>query len=1292
MATPVNALERVTPFLLDPEASFAAVQNLASRAFPASFDEAMRDRPSFAPMMLRDTFIWAKLQERMLPVNRANWEICPVDESQEGPIVDELAKKYTRIIRGIPDIVKLLGTLNRAVWFGKYAAQLYWGKNPRGETTVLKWIPFHGDKIQFGWDGVPYVQINPMYTGTYGDAVRYTERGATIKLDREEWADQLLIHTNDFEDQDFWEGQKGGSIYGTGLRDKVYWTWWLRSKLIQDMLDTAHKQGTGGIWVIPYVKSNAEAKAKAVEMAANISKQTAFIWPVMDELNAKPMVPICVPPQTGGITALQSMITDYFDPYIQLAIVGQSLSSGTEGSGLGGTGVANLHADTKYQLMAYDADNLSATMTKLLQLIQKANDPLSAAIVPLQFKINLADPSAKDKLDTIKLVGEMGFPPNEDEVRQIAGVSPPPEDDLQTAMKGWDDDDGEALEVYDNDPDGGGDEPFFGESLERFEDDPRGEHWVTIGGHPEGKKKHVGGFPVQLDGAGTIIKGGPAGLKGKNISEVKSHFQKLNKKRGYQEKSKLDSIVKGRGGIDKGQAEYEHGKERMEGAKRGVFKKDAAHGLDTLAEELARQGHIHVGENEHATDVLMEALENGKRSNLADTDDDEMRRLEEESYRRQYGDEAVDGSESEPEQESEPEPKPKKYKDEKANKAVGDLEGRLAQAKSNLESADDKSRAHWESQVKKGESLLNETKGKADAVESLRESMPDADAKAFQNHAETLRKNADKLKDQAQAIQHAKRPDEWEGTSQEWEQHKYKESYRLWAERDKAELHANAATHLASTAPTQQENAEPAKAKKPNESSRDTAVSNLPLDKRGSGSIDSQIDKWKRDTAKKESKQASENWKQRAADKDEARKLFDAYADEIAASTAGKHGLKASAVKKELDRMVKWEPSKALKTLKQYQEKQANKPVPAEVLADYPELKGKGESKAKVVPAADFKKMADKGARILHRGVPRLEHAGQFDTGDLRSGKGAYGEGIYAGYGSGEDVARQASMSEWDNGEEGHVARMALSPDAKMGTWDEVETAFNGIDKGERDSILAKHKKSENAIVEWAKSQGYDALDIEHNEFVNILNPSKVAIEKDDRLAKRLGKSELAKAESKSVPAPELKGDKASGTNEGMGKKKPKKAAKKPWEMTKKEFDKAGFHLHKDIRSKTPEERETVKASILSEGMKRESLSFGNTLPAYRGGAPMDIVQKKYAPMAGNRGYLLPEDAVDAKTRNYKDGHRPEEDHVIDFSKDYQSAHEAAVETALKSGKRVPPEVLAEYPELEKEWGKKKPK
>ncbi|MBX9680142.1 MAG: hypothetical protein K2X38_15385, partial [Gemmataceae bacterium] len=56
----------------------------------------------------------------------------------------------------------------------------------------------------------------------------------------------------------------------------------------------------------------------------------------------------------------------------------------------------------------------------------------------------------------------------------------------------------------------------------RLATDGDGE-WITIGGKAEGEEKHVGGFPVFIKD-GVIVKGGPRGLKGKKVSEVKAFF------------------------------------------------------------------------------------------------------------------------------------------------------------------------------------------------------------------------------------------------------------------------------------------------------------------------------------------------------------------------------------------------------------------------------------------------------------------------------------------------------------------------------------------------------------------------------------------------------------------------------------------------------------------------------------------------------------------------------------------------------------------------------------------------
>ncbi len=74
---------------------------------------------------------------------------------------------------------------------------------------------------------------------------------------------------------------------------------------------------------------------------------------------------------------------------------------------------------------------------------------------------------------------------------------------------------------------------FGGPRAVRMDVGSSGAHWITIGGREADGEKHKGGFPVQIDKDGNIIKsGGMQALVGKNVREVHSFFQKRSQKGG----------------------------------------------------------------------------------------------------------------------------------------------------------------------------------------------------------------------------------------------------------------------------------------------------------------------------------------------------------------------------------------------------------------------------------------------------------------------------------------------------------------------------------------------------------------------------------------------------------------------------------------------------------------------------------------------------------------------------------------------------------------------------------------
>ena len=99
----------------------------------------------------------------------------------------------------------------------------------------------------------------------------------------------------------------------------------------------------------------------------------------------------------------------------------------------------------------------------------------------------------------------------------------------------------------------------------------------------------------------------------------------------------------------------------------------------------------------------------------------------------------------------------------------------------------------------------------------------------------------------------------------------------------------------------------------------DHGVLNLPLDKRGGGSINSQLDRYKADLAKAKKAADKEAVIMRRSDKAIARDLFTQHAQALAESTAAKRGIPVKDSIKLMDHLAKWEPKKLIKLLEKYQ-------------------------------------------------------------------------------------------------------------------------------------------------------------------------------------------------------------------------------------------------------------------------------------------------------------------------------------------------------------------------------------
>lgn len=433
LGTPLTNIKDGNGELIPHVFSFSQILNTTSKSYSYRWDEAVRHNPDNALAMRRDCYIESLLQERSSPTVNREWQI-EVDNLSD-PVQKSCASHLKKIVEATPKFRRLLDYLNmEGSWYGRYGSQVvYKQKKILGidRWCVVKHKPVNGDKIQGAWDDTPAILINPMHAEKFGDSVVTGDRNQMLMLNKRKWRDQFIIHTFRVRDADYFEGEMAGVVQGEGLRSKIYWAWWLRDEMLSWAVDFMKKVGTLGLLIFPFEMSNPTSKSMAEENARKASQSTAIVMPVYADgmRHGMDLKPIHIPASQYGVEALQHMIADYFERHMERLIVGQSMSSGGGGGGgLEGDGRAEFAKDTKFQLLQFDADNLSETLSNdLLGPLMRLNFPQYD--FPVKFKLIVPDPDAAGKLQAAKTLVGMGVKVKVDNVLEFAGIEKAEPDD-----------------------------------------------------------------------------------------------------------------------------------------------------------------------------------------------------------------------------------------------------------------------------------------------------------------------------------------------------------------------------------------------------------------------------------------------------------------------------------------------------------------------------------------------------------------------------------------------------------------------------------------------------------------------------------------------------------------------------------------------------------------------------------------------------------------------------------------------------------------------------------------------
>lgn len=423
-----------------------------------NMDEALRDSRTNAEKMRADCGIMECIEARQRATALLNWHVEP--EDAKSPAEVQLCKELTDILQATPRFTEYRRVLLEAIWYGRYAVAVKYKPDlVRGQyRTVAKHLsPRHGDKLVFRYDDGTYtahpeqvgIRVNSAWhgsrhyrdprTGALVKQIQPTEQGLVYWLNA--WQRQtLIVHKHQIEDGPYHDPMMAGRINGVGIRDRIYWTWYAMVECLQRVVEYLDRAAFG-IEVWPYQAGNPVSKRDTEEAAhaAMGGGRTVILAPLPADENPERYMPQLLEPGLGGVATTIDVIKTYFGHKIKRYILGQTLSSEADATGMG-SGVADAHMATFADIVDYDARNLGETLTTdLLRPLQLANFPSSWKCKP-KFKIDTESSDVQRKMEGFRQAFDMGLRIKASEVYETVGASMPDSGDeilsLAQAMAG----------------------------------------------------------------------------------------------------------------------------------------------------------------------------------------------------------------------------------------------------------------------------------------------------------------------------------------------------------------------------------------------------------------------------------------------------------------------------------------------------------------------------------------------------------------------------------------------------------------------------------------------------------------------------------------------------------------------------------------------------------------------------------------------------------------------------------------------------------------------------------------
>lgn len=399
-------------------------------------DEALKHSNDNARFMEYDVGIMACIEARKRSVALLNWHLEP--EDPDSTEQTELCDLLTKIVKRCPRFMQVRETLAHAIWPGRSAVSFRYAWQQVGNQMYVvpaQWKPVHGDKLVFRLDDGRF-DVDPDQVGirvgqTYINGERIGDRWDVEQTDRglayflSPWERRLLaIHKHQMQDGAYEEPADAGRVHGVGIRSMVYWEWFQKIETLRWLMEYLERSAFGiELWYYP---TNNPAARTAMQTAAkdriNNFRNVVFVpRPAGDAVNQYGVEHI----ETGmaGVEALMNMLDRYFGKRIKILIQGQTLTSESEGGGLGSDGIARVHLGTWKDVIRYDATNVEETVTTDIVKPIKDWNFKHAKHFDVRFVIDTEEVDAQERIQLAKSVWDMGGEIPEQPLLDAIGMS-----------------------------------------------------------------------------------------------------------------------------------------------------------------------------------------------------------------------------------------------------------------------------------------------------------------------------------------------------------------------------------------------------------------------------------------------------------------------------------------------------------------------------------------------------------------------------------------------------------------------------------------------------------------------------------------------------------------------------------------------------------------------------------------------------------------------------------------------------------------------------------------------------